>query len=53
MPSDIPCGGDAWESMPYIDGDGVASTYSEGCQGCVKSAANGGKCGGGAPEVDA
>lgn len=49
MASDVPCGGDAWESMPYIDDDGAAyeTTYSEGCQGCAKSAANGGKCGGG------
>ena len=54
--SDTPCGGDAFQTAPVFVANENAtyeSTLSEGCKGCIKSAANDGKCGGGAPEVDA
>ena len=66
MASDVPCGGDAFECCscpPQYRHD--ASMHEEFrawegetgspriCSVCSKSAANGGKCGGGAPEAEA
>lgn len=58
MPSDVPCGGDAFECKedvccrPTDPEWGIHPTMPL-CEQCAKSARNGGRCGGGAPEVEA